>query len=138
MDKRHCEVVAGVIKRDNKVFCCQRGNKGENAYKWEFPGGKIETGETREEALKREIREELNCEIRINNYITTINHEYETFSLTMHIYWCKLLDTEPMLIEHNAFKWCDESELNNLDFAKADYKFLDLIKKGISEDKGYE
>ena len=83
MNKKHFEVVAAVIKKDNKIFCCQRGPKGECAFKWEFPGGKIEPGETKEQALLREIKEELNCNINIEKFITTINHEYNTFSLTI-------------------------------------------------------
>lgn len=83
--KKHDEVVAAVIGRDNKVLCCQRGNKGECAYKWEFPGGKIETGETREEALKREIKEELNFTIKIKEFITMLlnNPEYKKLVLGM-------------------------------------------------------
>ncbi len=129
MDKKHYEVVAAVIKKDNKVFCCQRGSKGECADKWEFPCGKIEPGETREEALIREIKEELNCSIRVNRYITTVEHEYNTFSLTMHVYLCELVESEPILLEPKSSVWCTKEELEELDFAEADYKFLDKIKK---------
>ena len=127
MTKKHYEVVAAVIEKDNKVFCCQRGSKGECAYKWEFPGGKIELGETHEEALVREIKEELNCLIKVNKFITTVNHEYNTFSLTMHVYLCELIEGKPILLEHNNSMWCSRDELNTLDFAEADYKFLKLI-----------
>lgn len=99
--KKNFEVVAAVIKKDEKIFCCQRGPKGECAYKWEFPGGKIESGETKEEALIREIKEELNCNINIEKFITTINHEYNTFSLTMHVYLCSLKESEPILLNIN-------------------------------------
>lgn len=129
MDKKHYEVVAAVIVKDNKIYCCQRGNKGECAFKWEFPGGKIELGETKEEALVREIKEELNCEIKVEKYITTIDHEYNTFSITIHVYLCELIDREPTISEHIAYKWCDVSELESLDFAQADYKFLNKIVK---------
>lgn len=131
MNKKHIEVVAAVIERDNKVLCCQRGNKGECAYKWEFPGGKIELGETKEEALIREIKEELNCTIKIKEFITTVNHEYNTFSLTMHVYLCELVVKEPVLLEHKSLIWCDKDKLKKLDFAEADYKFLDKIQKII-------
>ena len=127
MSKPHYEVVAAVIKKDNKIFCCQRGPKGECAFKWEFPGGKIEPGETKEEALVREIKEELNCNINIEKFITTINHEYNTFSLTMHVYLCSLKESEPILLEHKSSIWCDKNKLNDLDFAEADKLFLDLI-----------
>ena len=125
---KHIEVVAAVIEKDNKVFCCQKGNKGECAYKWEFPGGKIEPGETYEEALIREIKEEIDCLIKVNNYLTTINHQYNTFHLTMHVYLCELIDKEPILSEHIDSKWCSKDKLKDLDFAEADYLFLDMIK----------
>ena len=135
MNKEHYEVVCAVIKKDNKIFCCQRGDKGECAFKWEFPGGKIEPGETKEEALLREIKEELNCSINIDKFITTINHEYNTFSLTMHVYLCSLKESVPILLEHKSSIWCDKDKLNELDFAEADYKFLDKIKKIIDAQK---
>lgn len=125
--KPHYEVVCAVIAKDDKIFCCQRGPKGECAFKWEFPGGKIEPGETKEEALLREIKEELNCNINIEKFITTINHEYNTFSLTMHVYLCELVDKEPVISEHIDSKWCSREELKELDFAEADYKFLNLL-----------
>ena len=125
--KKHFEVVAAVIKKDDKIFCCQRGPKGECAFKWEFPGGKIEPGETKEEALLREIKEELNCNINIEKFITTVNHEYNIFSLTMHVYLCSLKDNEPILLEHKSSTWCDKDKLKELDFAEADKLFLHLI-----------
>ena len=125
--KPHYEVVCAVIAKDDKIFCCQRGSKGECAYKWEFPGGKIEPGETKEEALLREIKEELNCNINIEKFITTINHEYNTFSLTMHVYLCSLKESVPILLEHKSAIWCDRDKLNDLDFAEADKLFLHLI-----------
>ena len=106
MTKPHYEVVAAIIRKDSKIFCCQKGNKGECAYKWEFPGGKIEPGETHEQALIREIKEELNCIIKVNNFITTINYEYNTFSVTLHFYLCELVEGMPILIEHKNSMWC--------------------------------
>ena len=133
--KPHYEVVCAVIAKNDKIFWCQRGSKRECAFKWEFPGGKIEPGETKEEALLREIKEELNCNINIEKFITTINHEYNTFLLTMHVYLCSLKDSEPILLEHKSSVWCDKDKLNELDFAEADYKFLDKIKKIIDAQK---
>ena len=83
MIKPHYEVVAAIIKKDSKIFCCQKGNKGKCAYKWEFPGGKIESGETHEQALIRETKEELKCSIKVTSFIGTIEHEYNTFSITL-------------------------------------------------------
>lgn len=134
-NKKHFEVVAAVIEKDGKIFCCQRGPKGECAFKWEFPGGKIELGETKEEALIREIKEELNCNINIERFITTINYEYDTFSLTMHVFLCSLIGSEPILLEHKSSKWCDKDKLRELDFANADYIILDKIKKIIDAQK---
>lgn len=74
MDKKYYEVVAAVIEKNGLIFCCQRGPKGECAFKWEFPGGKVETGETDEEALIREIKEELNGTIRVDKYLLTVEH----------------------------------------------------------------
>lgn len=125
--KKHYEVVAAVIKKDGKIFCCQRGPKGECAFKWEFPGGKIEKGETNEEALVREIKEELNCNIKVDRFITTVNYEYNTFIITMHVYLCHLINSEPILLEHKSSLWCDINEMKELDFAEADKLFLHLI-----------
>lgn len=127
MTKPHYEVVCAVIIKDNLVFCTKRDGKGECANKWEFPGGKIEPGETKEEALLREIKEELNSDIKIKKYLTTINHEYNTFNLTMHVYICELINDNPVLMVHTECIWCEKKKLHTLDFAEADYKFLDLI-----------
>ena len=94
MSKPHYEVVCAVIIKDNLVFCTKRDGKGECANKWEFPGGKIEPDETKEEALLREIKEELNSDIKIKKFLTTINHEYNTFNLTMHVYICELINNK--------------------------------------------
>ena len=128
MTKPHYEVVCAVIIKDDLVLCCKRNGKGECANKWEFPGGKLEPGETKETALLREIKEELNCKIKINKYLTTINHEYNTFKLTMHVYICELLEENLELIVHTDILWCKKDQLTILDFAEADYKFLNLIK----------
>ena len=120
MTKPHYEVVAAIIRKDNKVFCCKRGNYGECANKWEFPGGKIEPGETHEQALIREVKEELNCIIKVNNFITTIDYEYNTFSITLHFYLCELVEGMPILTEHTNSMWRDNDELKELDFAEAD------------------
>lgn len=126
-NKKHIEVVAAVIKKTINSFVVKEAKK-RMRFKWEFPGGKIEPGETREEALKREIKEELDCNIIIEKFITTINYEYNTFLLTMHVYLCHLKDNEPILLEHKASLWCDKDKLETLDFAEADRLLLKLIK----------
>lgn len=127
MTKPHYEVSCAVIEKDNKILCCRRGPKGETAFKWEFPGGKLEPGETKEEALVREIKEELNTEIKINKFLITVNHEYNTFKVTLHVYLCEFINDNYELIVHKECKWCERDKLNELDFAAADHQFLDLI-----------
>ena len=124
-NKKHIEVVAAVIKKDDKFFCYQRGKKNECAFKWEFPIYRL--GVVDGYKLKREIKEELDCNIIIEKFITTINYEYNTFLLTMHVYLCHLKDNEPILLEHKASLWCDKDKLETLDFAEADRLLLKLI-----------
>ncbi|MFI3329782.1 MAG: (deoxy)nucleoside triphosphate pyrophosphohydrolase [bacterium] len=124
--KNHYEVVCAVIKKDDKYFICQRGPKGECGLKWEFPGGKIEIGETHQEALKREIKEELNSNIKVNEFITTVNHEYNTFSITMHAYLCDLIEGDLELSEHINKCFIKKDEFHNFDIALAD---LPILKK---------
>lgn len=118
--KKHIEVVAAIIKRDDKYFCAQRADKGELAKKWEFPGGKIEPGETHQEALAREIKEELNTEVQVGDFIVTVNHEYNSFVLTMHCYECKVISGSLTISEHIDYKWLSLSEMITYDFAAAD------------------
>lgn len=127
--KRQIEVVAAVIIKDNKIFCAQRPNKGEVGLKWEFPGGKIELGETKEEALIREIKEELNSEIKVLEYITTVKHEYSTFFLTMHVFKCQLVSGNLEISEHVDAKWVTYDEIKSLDWAPADIEIIDLLLK---------
>jgi 8-oxo-dGTP diphosphatase len=122
------EVVAAIIIQDGKIFCTQRANKGLIALKWEFPGGKIEPGESREEALLREIREELNSDIQIDDYFMTIEHPYESFHLTMHTYLCTLIGGDLELKEHIASCFLKPSEIGALDWAEADYPIVEKLK----------
>ena len=125
--KKHYEVVCAVIIKDDKILCCKRDGNGECAYKYEFPGGKIEPGETKEIALVREIKEELSCDIKIEKYLTTVEHVYNTFSVTLHVYICSLVSGMPVFNVHVDYVWCERNKLKNLDFAEADYKFLDML-----------
>ena len=127
--KKTIEVVAAVIYDGDKVFCTQRPNRGGLALKWEFPGGKIEAGETREEALKREIREELNSEVLVEEYLLTVEHEYNTFHLTMYCYKCKLLSGNLDLNEHINSKWVRIKDLKLLDWAAADIGIIERLEE---------
>ena len=116
---KHIEVVAAIIRKDDKIFATQRGY-GEWKDWWEFPGGKIEQGETPEEALKREIREELSTEISVDEYLCTVEYDYPKFYLTMHCYACSLLTETLHLNEHEDACWLKSDELDSVKWLPAD------------------
>lgn len=120
------EVVAAIFIKNNKVFCAQRANKGPLALKWEFPGGKVEENENKEEALIREIKEELLTDIEIERYFMTVNHQYETFFITMHAYICNIISGDLSLKEHVDSCWLEKDDLLSLDWAEAD---IPIVKK---------
>jgi 8-oxo-dGTP diphosphatase len=124
------EVVAAIIYFEDKILCVQRP-KNKLSYiseKFEFPGGKIEQGETQKEALKRELFEELNILTEIKSFFSTDIHEYPDFELTMHSFICKVTTKELNLNEHIAQEWLSLNELNKLDWAAAD---IPIVKKLI-------
>ena len=127
MSKKQFEVVAAVIEKDNKVFCCQRGPKGECAFKWEFPGGKIEPGETKEDALIREIKEEFNAEIKVEKYIGENIHHYPEKDIKLIFLKATLLSKELKLLEHEDYKWITKEDKEKYEFAGADKKVFELI-----------
>jgi len=127
--KREVFVVAGAIIKDKKVFAAQRGDHGETRFKWEFPGGKIEPGETPEQALAREFREELCINVKVHELITSIVDEYPTQILHISTYRCELISGDPVLTEHLAQAWPNKNELDKLDFSKADAPTLKIIKE---------
>jgi 8-oxo-dGTP diphosphatase len=124
------EVVAALIFREGKVLCVQRpdNNREYISLKWEFPGGKVEVSESREQALMREIKEELVVEIHELQYLTTVEHSYPDFHLTMHAYTCALKTGEVTLKEHVAAQWLAAEELGQLDWAAADVPVVNLLK----------
>lgn len=126
--KREVFVVAGAIIKDGKVFAAQRGNKGKTAFKFEFPGGKIEPGETPEQALARELREELSINVEVHELITAIVDEYEDVILHIDTYRCSLISGTPTLSEHIALQWSNKEELDKLQFSPADKPTLEKIK----------
>ena len=122
------EVVAAVIKHKDRIFATQRGY-GEFKDGWEFPGGKMEANETPQEALKREIKEELDTEIEVNDLIDTINYDYPTFHLTMHCFWCTVKSGKLELLEHEDAKWLSKKELESVDWLPADKELLPKIRE---------
>ena len=135
---KQIEVVAAIICKEDKIFATQRGY-GEWKDWWEFPGGKMEAGETQEEALKREIREELSTEIVVDRFISTIEYDYPAFHLTMHCYFCSLQSEGLHLNEHEASKWLSTIELNSVKWLPADLKVVEVIKSKCNiKDNNYE
>ena len=123
-------VVAAVIRKDDKIFATQRGY-GEFKDGWEFPGGKIEEGETPEQALAREIREELNTEIQVGKLIGTIEYDYPKFHLSMDCFWCEIMQGGLELKEHEAARWLSKEELYSVDWLPADVGVVEKIKKEL-------
>jgi len=148
---KQIEVVAAIIRKGDKFFVTQRGlasdktasKRGQRSYAeqeqarlegkagWEFPGGKMEAGETPEEALKREIREELSTEISVDEFLCTIEYDYPKFRLKMHCYLCSLLTETLHLNEHEAAKWLTKDELGSVKWLPADQEVLKIIKNKI-------
>ncbi len=128
-------VVAAVIKAKNEsgeeiIFATQRGY-GDFKDGWEFPGGKIEDGETPQQALAREIREELETEITVGDYIDTIEYDYPNFHLSMDCFWCEIVSGDLVLKEHEAAKWLTKSQLDDVAWLPADITLIDKIKCSI-------
>ncbi|MBR3710255.1 MAG: (deoxy)nucleoside triphosphate pyrophosphohydrolase [Bacteroidales bacterium] len=123
----HIVVSAAIIRKENRIFATQRGY-GEWKDWWEFPGGKMEEGETPEEALKREILEELSTDISVDEFLCTVEYDYPKFHLTMHCYLCSLLTEALHLNEHEAAKWLSENELDSVKWLPADLEVIDRIR----------
>ena len=128
MEKKTIKVVAAIIRKDNNVFATQRGY-GDYKDWWEFPGGKIEPGETPEAALAREIKEELDSEIDVDQYLTTVEHDYPEFHLSMDCYWCGVKSGKLTLLEHEAAKWLPLDNLRQVNWLPADVKVVEAIEK---------
>lgn len=127
--RKRIEVVAAVIILGGQVFATQRGY-GEWKDWWEFPGGKIEQGETPEEALRREIREELSADISVGKLLTTVDYDYPQFHLTMHCYLCTLL-SHPTLLEHEAARWLSPAHLHTVKWLPADEGVVAIIEERL-------
>ncbi|MEV8266964.1 (deoxy)nucleoside triphosphate pyrophosphohydrolase [Microbacterium sp. NPDC076911] len=130
--KKQINVVGAVIVRDDEVLCAQRGPAGSLAGMWEFPGGKIEPGETAHDALQREIVEELECEVAVGDEVTTTRHEYEFGIVTLTTFYCKLVAGTPRLTEHAEVRWLAPGALHALDWAPADIPAVKRIVADLS------
>lgn len=131
--KKSIRVVAAIIQRDNYIFATQRGY-GDFKDGWEFPGGKIEEGESPEHAIAREIKEELNADIIVGDLLITVEHDYPNFHLSMDCFWAELApDSEMELLEHEAAKWLSIDEIDTVDWLPADIKVVEAIKESKCE-----
>ena len=124
------KVVAAIIINNNRVFATQRGY-GEFKDGWEFPGGKIELGETPQEALVREIKEELDTEIEVKDYLETVEYDYPEFHLSMDCFFCEIKSGELVLKEHEAAKWLTAETLDSVDWLPADKGLIEEIRNRI-------
>ena len=129
------KVVAAVITACNEngekiIFATQRGY-GEFKDGWEFPGGKVEPGETPQEALKREIMEELETEIKVGDLIETIEYDYQTFHLSMDCFWAEIVKGDLVLREHEAAKWLTKEQLGSVDWLPADLGLVEKVRVGM-------
>ena len=131
------KVVAAIIRDGNKVFATQRGY-GDYKDGWEFPGGKVEPGETEQQALVREIKEELDTDIAVGDYLTTIEYDYPTFHLSMQCFWCRIVDGTPVLKEHEAARWLDVDHIDSVEWLPADLTIIDLIKDKMVDQVALE
>ncbi len=124
---KRIRVVAAIIRKENKILIAKR-NYGEFEGLFEFPGGKIELGEIPEEALKREIREEMEVDINVEEFFININYEYPTFILDMDCYLCELLENDIHLNDHSEIKWIDVNE-ENIEWVPADIQIIDKLRE---------
>lgn len=126
---KRIEVVAAIIHdAEGRIFATQRGY-GEFKDGWEFPGGKMEAGETPEEVLRREIWEELETRIKVERLVQTVEWDFPQFHLTMHCFLCRVESGRLELKEHEAARWLEEDELNEVDWLPADLQIIDKLKK---------
>lgn len=124
------KVVAAIIKEKEKIFATQRGY-GDFKGGWEFPGGKIEEGENPQQALVREIQEELDTTVKVGELLETVEYDYPNFHLTMYCFWCEIVEGNLILREHEAAKWLSKGELYSVDWLPADRGLIEKIEKNI-------
>lgn len=127
--KKYVKVVGAVIEKDEKILCAQRNGKKSLPNMWEFPGGKIEDGELPEAALKRELMEEMDCEINVLDKIVTTVYEYDFATIELTTYYAEMVSDSIVLHEHQDMKWLSRDELDSVEWAPADIEAIEAIKK---------
>ena len=127
---KEIQVVAAIIIRDGKVFATQRGY-GDYKDWWEFPGGKIEEGESPEEALVREIREELRADIRVGGLFETVEYDYPKFHMVMRCYLCEMISEDVVLVEHESAKWLGREDIDSVQWLPSDIEIVKRLKNEI-------
>lgn len=137
MTMKRIEVVAAVIRNGDRIFATERGY-GDWKDWWEFPGGKMEAGETPEAALVREIKEELSAEITVDKFLHTVEWDYPAFHLTLHCFLCSLQSEALHLNEHEAARWLAMDELESVRWLPADYDLLPIIRREILQAGGQD
>lgn len=131
MESKKLQVVAAIICQDNRIFATQRGY-GDFKDGWEFPGGKVEDGEAPEDAIIREIREELETQIAIDEYLHTVEYDYPKFHLSMRCYLCHVVEGNLILTEHEAAKWLTKDNLYSVNWLPADQELIPMIEKKLN------
>lgn len=129
-ERKIIRVVAAIIRDGDKIFATRRGH-GEFKGGWEFPGGKIEDGETPEAALIREVREELDTEIKVGELVETVEYDYPAFHLSMDCFWAEVVSGELVLKEHEAAKWLTKDELGSVEWLPADVGLIEKMRERI-------
>ncbi len=135
-EKKTVHVVAALITHDNSIFATQRGY-GDFKGGWEFPGGKIEPGETPRQALKREIMEELGAEIEVGDWLDRIEYDYPNFHLSMDCFWCTVRSGKLVLKEHEAARWLTKDTLNSVDWLPADRSVIEKVREHLEKKYNY-
>jgi 8-oxo-dGTP diphosphatase len=128
------QVTAALISIDERVLIAQRGRGKRFACQWEFPGGKVRPGESPEECLRREIKEELNLEIRVDRHCCTVRHRYPDFDIELITFWCSIMAGELRLAEHEQVRWITLAEASQYDFVEADIKVINALTPPRGEE----